>query len=1140
MSLLRYILPPVLGILGAVAGAFIGQPLIGGALGVSIGGAIGGALGGAIGTVVGGLAFPLDPTIIRGSRLGDLTVTGSAYGLYIGQTYGTVRINGNMIWATPIDQKKQTDTVSSSGKGVGGASTKTILFSYFGNFAIAFGRGPAVAVLRIWADTKLIFDATGSKITKKKHLRFRFYPGDEEQLPDPLIEHDRGVGNVPGHRGLVLIVFEKMPLADYGNRMPSITAEIAFATTPAQPVVGLTVLSGPSTSFTEGLFAVDWARSAGYLMDEDGDGGPYIRRFNVDSMVEDLQVATDDHVHVHGPMRVMGDGSLLTTVFDALTQVGRTEPDSLLLTGISVPGLVSSPTDAAPISAIAPDGAMHFAMVLSDDGTATIFNWGHIHDDPLYLWGPSVPVAAISRGAVAELVGEGWWITSALELTRVRVAYDAVFDLIGLVTSGVTTDLITTLAGSGTVACLIYVAGDDSVIAAIDGGSPGTRLVKVASDGSVQWTTRFATVPPASFSQSDTTGAALWWAASKNVYGVSLVSGAVLANGQSWSATAITDSPEGAYSALYDSILVVGGPPADVTMAYVGRAVGAGTTLGAIVADVCNQVGLGPGDVDVGALTQPVKGYVISRETDARSVLVQLSGAWFFDGVESDEVLRFVMRTNDSAGDIPELDLASTDQQTNVLLPETRTNEVELPRRLTVRYLAKENDYQAGAQTAQRIALPRPAAYSAQDAAVDLPIVLSGTEALQIGERTLFAGWLERSSFAARLPWRYAKYDPTDVVTFVMKSGLEVPVRLLRLDVGADLSLDVGGVSADGPVYDPSAIEGTGQTSPGQTILTDAPTRLLLPDLPLLRDADDAGGAVSIAYCMAGSYGASGWPGCTVLLSADGITYADAALLPNEVAYGVVLDFLPNVDDPFVTDRANAIRVRMITGAGSLASVSTLEMLNGANAAALGGEIVQFRDATLNGDGSWTLSTLLRGRRGTDWKIWNHNAGELLILLSSNTAERVPLDLAAVGATRWWKGVTFGAFAEDAVAIAATHSGNDLKPYAVVHLAAAMSGSDIVLSWVRRTRLGGAMIDGLGEVPLHEQTESYEADIYDPIGGGVFRTLTSATPTVTYLAADIATDFGTPPATLNVLVYQISAAVGRGFAGPRFTIPVAA
>ena len=96
---------------------------------------------------------------------------------------------------------------------------------------------------------------------------------------------------------------------------------------------------------------------------------------------------------------------------------------------------------------------------------------------------------------------------------------------------------------------------------------------------------------------------------------------------------------------------------------------------------------------------------------------------------------------------------------------------------------------------------------------------------------------------------------------------------------------------------------------------------------------------------------------------------------------------------PFATDEANALTVFMTTGADRLESTTQEAMLNGANAALLlkangEPEILQFREVTDNPDGSFTLTGLLRGRRGTDVFVTGHQPGELFVLLEPDTSRR--------------------------------------------------------------------------------------------------------------------------------------------------------
>jgi hypothetical protein len=54
------------------------------------------------------------------------------------------------------------------------------------------------------------------------------YPGDEFQLPDALIQASEGVAITPAFRGLSYFRYEKFPLANFGNRIPNIRAEVSF------------------------------------------------------------------------------------------------------------------------------------------------------------------------------------------------------------------------------------------------------------------------------------------------------------------------------------------------------------------------------------------------------------------------------------------------------------------------------------------------------------------------------------------------------------------------------------------------------------------------------------------------------------------------------------------------------------------------------------------------------------------------------------------------------------------------------------------------------------------------------------------------------------------------------------------------
>ena len=175
------------------------------------------------------------------------------------------------------------------------------------------------------------------------------------------------------------------------------------------------------------------------------------------------------------------------------------------------------------------------------------------------------------------------------------------------------------------------------------------------------------------------------------------------------------------------------------------------------------------------------------------------------------------------------------------------------------------------------------------------------------------------------------------------------------------------------------------------------------------------------------------------------------------------------------------------------------------------------------------LSGLLRGQRGTEWACGTHATGDLAIALSAGVV-RVPDPLSLIGQLRYYRGVTIGQDITSAASEQFTIAGADLKPYAPAGIGGTVDGSgNITITWVRRTRIGGEAdwADGVTDVPLSEDSESYDVDVLN--GSTVVRTISGlTTPTAVYTAAMQTTDFGSTQTSVAVNVYQRSAQVGRG------------
>lgn len=184
----------------------------------AIGSAIGGPIGGAIGSIIGqqvDSAF-FAPKAREGARLKELAVQTSSYGSQIPAMFGAMRVAGTVIWATDLIERR-----AKSGGGKGRPST--INYSYSVSMAVALSSKPIERIGRIWADGNLL-RGTGGDL--KVDTQLRIYTGHDDQPLDPLMASAEQSGQCAAHRGIAYALFEDLQLADYGNRIPSLTFEI--------------------------------------------------------------------------------------------------------------------------------------------------------------------------------------------------------------------------------------------------------------------------------------------------------------------------------------------------------------------------------------------------------------------------------------------------------------------------------------------------------------------------------------------------------------------------------------------------------------------------------------------------------------------------------------------------------------------------------------------------------------------------------------------------------------------------------------------------------------------------------------------------------------------------------------------------
>lgn len=187
----------------------------------TVGQIFGGPVGGIIGTALGGL---VDRSVLGSTgrareqgRISNPAVQSATYGEPIPIIVGRMRAAGNLIWTSGI---REQSALTGGGKRSGPATTN---FTYSASFAVGLAARRIAGIGRIWADGKLIRGADGVFVTP---VTMRLHTGDEDQAVDPLITAAETLDGTPAYRGLAYVVFEDLPLAEYGNRIPNLTFEV--------------------------------------------------------------------------------------------------------------------------------------------------------------------------------------------------------------------------------------------------------------------------------------------------------------------------------------------------------------------------------------------------------------------------------------------------------------------------------------------------------------------------------------------------------------------------------------------------------------------------------------------------------------------------------------------------------------------------------------------------------------------------------------------------------------------------------------------------------------------------------------------------------------------------------------------------
>lgn len=1038
-----------------VAGAFIGSAF--GPVGASVGWSIGAMLGSA-----------LDPQKVEGPRLTDLKLQNSQYGGMIPIPYGTIRIAGNVIWQTDLQEISKTEG------GKGGPEVTT--YSYTASFAIRVCEGPVYGIRKMWADSRLVYDAsTGASI---RSLPCVIYTGTETQDPDPTMETELGVGAVPAHRGVCYVVFTDLDLTEFANRIPSFTFEVMergytndlirvhqFADD--QTIEWGNGWSGGGTNGITTIPAIiDWPLD-GRPIKVIERGGATVFEYTESTLVYDQSVSrsVDDQY----PTAVAVDcGSNGTFTY---YPIGRYSTNGL---EIDVWNYLAGTVSATGITpSIAAVSVFCGGSGYPETSNNLAYDAG-IPDDE-YIGG-----ASLSRDRKSLFL-----FTAPSSISGGDPVIDKWYKLV---------DSVVVDSGTVTPNMSYNAIGFGATVA------DGYVVNSFEDNGRWMWFGDGAGSCTISVYHIDDAGNFAFYTAGSSCQGV--VDGTQFSDFSVYPYFTICALQEGYVGLVANNfVAVLTRYPANDSLA---------APLDEVVSALSVRAGLTVGQIDVTRLANDrVDGYVLSSQGTVRSALEPLQAAYAFNAVESDGKVKFVKLGSAVCATIADDDLAATSgNDAPALTVIARTQEADLPRAVSVNYLDLDTDYQQGTQLAQR-----QLTYSEKVVTVAAPIAMRARTARQIADRALYNSWLERERFAFTTAREFEYLEPTDVVSVRGRT-----LRIVSKTRQSDRILRFDALPTHSSIYSQPGQGATGGSGFVPPVITpDQRTDMTMLDLPILVDGDAAYG---FYIALTGNLSPT-WNGATLFKSYDGGTnYTSLQDCTTLGAVGTASTTLGDFLGGNAFDEGNTLTVQLTAGSGTLSSTTAVLVLNGANRALIGSEIIQFKTATANGLRTYVLSGLLRGRNGTEFAIATHGASESFVMLVSTINVAGLYD--EIGVERYYKAVTRGKTLDWGTATAFTNTGVALRPYAPCQLGGGRDGSDdITLTWVRRTRIGGSWLD-YSDVPLSESAEQYLVYIYeDSSYASVKHSIVASAQTATYTAAQQTADFGSAQSTIYWAVGQV-------------------
>lgn len=534
-------------------------------------------------------------------------------------------------------------------------------------------------------------------------------------------------------------------------------------------------------------------------------------------------------------------------------------------------------------------------------------------------------------------------------------------------------------------------------------------------------------------------------------------------------------------------------------------------TLNSLINQIMNDYGFDK--FQTPELEGVVSGYVIDRIMPARDALQPLELAFFFDSYESEGLIKFRHRAKSKTDITLDPDQLVEQNASKSLYELTRAQESELPRSAKISFIDGKKSYQNRTLEGQQTI-----GLSKRIATATLPIVLDVDQVQSLANKWVQESWATREEATFTLPPSQLALEPTDIISLDLKGEVK---QLRIIEINDQHSRNIQLRSIEPQIYEDTVSSASLPENNLPQIY--GPSKAEFFDFPLLNGNE-------VPY--QGYVGAvqQPWPGRVAFYRSPELSSFSLNQTVNAPAKlgTIISSFAGGPRGRW--DYANSLTVQM--DAGELTSLTKSPVLGGANLAAVRHdnnlwEIIQFQTATLIAENQYQLRTFLRAQGGTEDALQTIASAGAEFVLIDEALSQIDMSVNEIGLEYNWRfgpaQYTIGHPSFQTKKMAFTARG--LRPLSPVHLKGKKQNEGLLISWVRRTRIGGDNWE-LKEIPLGEETEQYEIEIVNvdtPV-----RTFASTTPQILYSQSEQISDWGTPQSSYSVRIYQLSELYGRG------------